>query len=182
MVVLMTGSGGAALWFALPRFRADELGGVFTLSVDVIPPQDSFPEEEAEGRFWLVNLGPQTIADARQPSDYPLQQDLRAIYKVCTQLGCLYKWAGPNDQFECPCHGSKFLKTGARTDGPARRNLDLFMIEVLDEAGEVSTRTESSLEGREGTSVQLPREAVSLRIDTGRRVLGAPNSKRGGGI
>jgi cytochrome b6-f complex iron-sulfur subunit len=182
MVVLMTGVGGAALWFLLPRFRAGEFGGVFTLSIDEVPALDSPPAEFAEGRFWLVNLGSQTLSDTRHPTDYPLQPGIRALYKVCTHLGCLYKWVATNDRFECPCHGSKYLKTGARTDGPARRNLDLFMIEVLDKSGEVLTRTEPSLGGREGTSVQLAPEGISLRVDTGRRVLGATNSKKGGGI
>jgi cytochrome b6-f complex iron-sulfur subunit len=182
MVVFLAGSSGAALWFILPRFRSGEFGGVFTLSVDDIPTPDSPPAEVAEGRFWLINLGPETLSDPRQPSDYAIQPGIRAIYKVCTHLGCLYRWAGTNNRFECPCHGSKFLKTGARTDGPARRNLDMFLIEVLDEAGLVLTRTEPSLGSREGTSVQIPSGATSLRIDTGRRVLGAPNSKKGGGM
>lgn len=182
MAVFMVGSGGAALWIILPRFRAGEFGGVFTFPVDDVPSPDSPPAEFAEGRFWMINLGPETLSDARQPPDYALQPGIRALYKVCTHLGCLYRWAGAINRFECPCHGSKFLKTGARTDGPARRNLDLFMIEVLDETGKVLSRTEPSLGSREGTSVQLPPGATSLRIDTGRRVLGALNFKKGGGI
>lgn len=51
MVVFMAGSGGAGIWFLLPRFRPGEFGGVFTVPVDDIPPPDTNPKKFAEGRF-----------------------------------------------------------------------------------------------------------------------------------
>ncbi|HJX40379.1 MAG TPA: Rieske 2Fe-2S domain-containing protein, partial [Anaerolineales bacterium] len=91
-----------------------------------------------------------------------------------------------NDRFECPCHGSKYLKTGTRVDGPARRNLDQFITEVVDANGEVLARTEPSYPPGstrdEGTTLPLPPGAVALRIDTGRRISGAPNTQPGGGV
>jgi len=182
MVVFMAGGGGLTVWFLYPRFREGEFGGVFTVPVSELPPPDSPPKEFPEGRFWLSNIGSTLTNDPRQPTDYPLQDGIRAIYKVCTHLGCLYKWVESNDRFECPCHGSKFLQTGTRIDGPARRNLDVFTIEVLDANGDVLARTEPSLDSKEGTPVPIPDGAVSLRIDTGRRVTGAPNSAPGGGF
>ena len=182
MAVFMAGSGGAAVWFLYPRFRAGEFGGVFTIPVSDLPAPDSPPKEFPQGRFWLTNIGPPTVADERRPTDYPLQPGVRAIYKVCTHLGCLYKWVDTNDRFECPCHGSKFLKMGTRVDGPARRNLDVFPIEVLDASGNVLARTEPTMGSQEGGPVEIPSEAVSMRIDTGRRVTGAPNSAPGGGL
>ncbi len=182
MVVFMAGSAGATLWFALPRFRPGEFGGVFTVPVDQVPPADADPVDYPDGRFWLVHLGEGAVSDTRQPRDYPVTSGVRALYKVCTHLGCIYKWADTNDRYECPCHGSKFLKSGARIEGPARRNLDQFIVEVIDARGNVLARTEPVMDGREGTSVAIPAGAVALRIDTGRRVLGAPNSKPGGGI
>lgn len=183
MAVFLAGAGGTAIWFAMPRFREGEFGGVFTVPVTELPPVDSVPREYPQGRFWLVNIGGQSLDDPRQPGDYPISEGVRAIYKVCTHLGCLYKWVSTYDQFECPCHGSKFLKTGTRIDGPARRNLDVFPIEVVNEAGEVLARTEPSMDGsNEGTPVPIPEDAVALRVDTGRAIVGAPNSKRGGGI
>ncbi|MEW6568669.1 MAG: Rieske 2Fe-2S domain-containing protein, partial [Chloroflexota bacterium] len=121
MALFLAETGGALIWFALPRFREGEYGGVFTIPVGDIPPADSAPKEFPDGRFWLVNLGQASLDDPRQPRDYPLRPGVRAIYKVCTHLGCLYRWVPVNDRFECPCHGSKFLKTGTRIDGPARR-------------------------------------------------------------
>ena len=182
MAVFMAGGGGLTVWFLYPRFREGEFGGVFTVPVGELPPQDAPPKEFPEGRFWLSNIGPGVTSDSRQPGDYPLQEGVRAIYKVCTHLGCLYKWVEANDRFECPCHGSKFLQTGTRIDGPARRNLDVFPIEVVDADGNVLARTEPSVNAQEGTPVMLPSGAVALKIDTGRRVTGAPNSAPGGGI
>jgi len=181
MALFMAETGGALVWFALPRFREGEFGGVFSVPVAEVPAPDSGPKEFAEGRFWLVNIGSQTTADARQPQDYPLLAGVRAIYKVCTHLGCLYRWVPVNDRFECPCHGSKFLKTGTRIDGPARRNLDTFIIEAVNAAGQVIARSEPSLGSQEGSPVPLGPEVVALRIDTGRRIQGAPNSRPGGG-
>jgi cytochrome b6-f complex iron-sulfur subunit len=182
MAVFTAGTVGATIWFIVPRFREGELGGIFRLPVSEIPPLDSPPKEFSQGRFWLVNIGTATLEDDRQPTDYRLNQGIRAIFKVCTHLGCLYKWNVTNDRFQCPCHGSKFLKTGTRIGGPARRNLDLFMIEVFDTEGNVLTRTEPTIGNGEGTAVEIARNAVAIEVDTGRLVRGAPNSKPDGGI
>jgi len=89
-----------------------------------------------------------------------------------------------NDRFECPCHGSKFLTTGARIDGPANRNLDAFPFEFVDEQGNVLAKSGLMGSGKteEGDAVEIPAGAVALRIDTGQRVQGAPNTEPGGGI
>ncbi|MFV1859777.1 MAG: ubiquinol-cytochrome c reductase iron-sulfur subunit [Anaerolineales bacterium] len=182
MAVFLVGAGGVTIWFALPRFREGEFGGVFIVPVEEIPVPDSDPKEFAEGRFWLVNIGDEILNDPRQPNDYELNPGVRILYKVCVHLGCLYKWVPVNDRFECPCHGSKYLKSNARIDGPARRNLDQFLMQVLDAAGNVLVQTEATWSGnREGTSLPIPAGAVALRIDTGQRLFGAPNTKRGGG-
>lgn len=180
MALFMAQTGGALLWFSLPRFREGEFGGAFSVPLPQVPPVDSGPAEYAAGRFWLVNLGEGSLADPRQPADYALQPGVKAIYKVCTHLGCLYRWADSSDRFECPCHGSKFLKTGARVDGPARRNLDAFVIEAVDAAGNVLARTETGPDG-EALPLTLPAGTAALRVDTGRRLQGAPNSRPGGG-
>jgi len=182
MALFMTGSGGATILFALPLFRKREFGGVFTMPIGEAPPPDAAPKEFPERRFWKVNFGSATISDPRQPEDYPLHSGLRASYTVCTHLGCLYGWTLENDRFECTCYGSKYLKTGCRVDIPAHRNLDVFVIESLGEIGQVMARTEPSMDSKEGTALQFPPGAVSLRVDTGRRILGAPNWRPGGGL
>jgi len=183
MALFMAGSAGAAIWFALPRFRRGEFGGVFTLSVDEIPPPDADPTPFAEARFWLANIGPRTLNDPRQPTQYPLTPGLKALYMVCVHLGCLYRWVPTSERFECLCHGSKYLRSGARIDGPARRNLDVFALEVLDPRGSVLARSEPSWDqSREGSAIDLPPGATTLRLDTLRLMRGAPNIKPGGGV
>jgi cytochrome b6-f complex iron-sulfur subunit len=182
MAVAIAGATGATLWFALPRFREGEFGGVVTVPVGEVPPPDSGPQPYTAGRFWLVNIGEGTVNDPRQPSDYPLTAGVKALYMVCVHLGCLYKWVPTNERFECPCHASKYLKSDARIDGPARRNLDVFIIEAVDAAGNVVARTEPELGNNEGSSVLITPDVVSLRVDTGRKISGATNTKPGGGI
>jgi cytochrome b6-f complex iron-sulfur subunit len=84
------------------------------------------------GKFWLVTT------EEGEP---------KAIYMVCTHLGCLYKWEPSTFRFECPCHGSKFSHDGFYIEGPAPRSLDFF---------------ETSVEGD------------SLVVSTGDKVTGAP--------
>ena len=175
--------GGAIVWFALPRFKAGEFGGKFTLDVSVIPAVDSGPAEFPDGRFWLVNLGPKRKSDPRQPADYPVEEGVVAIYKVCVHLGCLYKWVPVNDRFECPCHGSKYLVTGSRVDGPATRNLDVFIMEAQDDSGTPLAKTQSGNSGEPGVGApfKLPEGATKIVVNTGARIQGGPNTKPGGG-
>jgi cytochrome b6-f complex iron-sulfur subunit len=182
MAVAIAGATGATIWFALPRFKEGEFGGIVSVPVAEIPPPDSGPQPYTLGRFWLVNIGEQTVQDPRQPAAYPLTPGVKALYMVCVHLGCLYKWVPTNDRFECPCHASKYLKSDARIDGPARRNLDVFVIEAVDASGNVVARTEPELGNSEGSSIPITPDIVTLRVDTGRKIVGAVNTKPGGGI
>jgi cytochrome b6-f complex iron-sulfur subunit len=180
MTLFMAEMGGAILWFAVPRFRAGELGGLFEIDLSDVPPLDSEPKSYDAGRFWLVNLGGNRVNDPRLPKDYPQTTGVKALYKICVHLGCIYKWVPTNDRFECPCHGSKYLPTGVRVDGPARRNLDVFVVQALDADGKVITETKPTDGPLDGSAIDIT-SAAKLRINTGKRILGAPNTKPGGG-
>ena len=98
-----------------------------------------------------------------------------AIYKVCVHLGCLYAWKPTNDRFECPCHGSKYLKDGTRVHGPASRNLDRFVLQAVDAAGNVLAETaqgDANQNAGAGAPLMLPPGTAALRVDTGKRVKG----------
>ena len=49
---------------------------------------------------------------------------LRAVSAVCTHMGCLVRWNGAEQSWDCPCHGSRFDTDGCLLDGPAARNLE----------------------------------------------------------
>jgi len=128
-------AGVGMFFFLMPRFKAGEFGGVFFIGPEsALPPTSAPPEPFVAGKFWLVNtedVGP------------------KALYMVCTHLGCLYKWEQANNRFECPCHGSKFTREGFYIEGPAPRSLDTFVVSI--EGGEVA-------------------------VDTGKKVLGEPSA------
>lgn len=138
--LLAVEAGLVSYFFMYPRFRAGEFGGQFFLSESDVPAIDAPPAAEVAGKFWLVDT----------------EEGPRALYMVCTHLGCLYKWEASNNRFECPCHGSKFSKDGFYIEGPAPRSLDTF--EVTTENGQVIVDTGSKTVGAPAT--ESPARAV----------------------
>lgn len=110
MVMVLGAGAGSIIWYLLPRFRAGEFGGDFFVPAAQTPVLNSAPQDNPQGRFWFSNT----------------DSGVAALYKVCTHLGCLFKWVGTNNRFECPCHGSKFQSNGLYIEGPAPRSLDRF--------------------------------------------------------
>ncbi|NDJ55087.1 MAG: Rieske 2Fe-2S domain-containing protein [Chloroflexi bacterium] len=160
MLLSLGGATGAILWFAYPRFREGEFGGDFPIAVADLPPVGAPPEDNPAGRLRLVRT----------------DEGLIAIYKVCTHLGCLYSWVPANGRFECPCHGSKFEVTGEYIEGPAPRNLDRFIVRTFDANGNLLTETitgDPNSDPAAGSPVEVPDDAVEIRVATGQRVDGA---------
>jgi cytochrome b6-f complex iron-sulfur subunit len=148
IAVLLAQSAGAIIWFALPRFREGQFGGVFPIDPGTLPAVGAPPVGNPTGRFWLSNT----------------PDGLLALSMVCTHLGCLYAWVPANDRFECPCHGSKFEADGTYIEGPAPRGLDRFLITVSSPAGSSSTSAD-------GAPVSVA-GATTIAVDTGRKIRG----------
>ena len=55
----------------------------------------------------------------------------QAIDAVCTHEGCTITGADGND-FVCPCHGSRYNRSGAVVHGPAMASLRRFSTTVTD--------------------------------------------------
>lgn len=78
-----------------------------------LPAPGGAPLESESGRFFLLNDGE------------PL-----ALYARCTHRSCLVRWEDDEGEFRCPCHGSRFDRTGQVVNGPADRPLERMAIEV----------------------------------------------------
>lgn len=153
LAVVLVEAGAASFFFAMPRFKEGEFGGVFPLGSGAsMPPVDGPPVRNLDGQFWLSND----------------TDGVRALYRVCTHLGCLYEWKDQTFRFECPCHGSKFQKGGQFIEGPAPRSLDQFKMQMLVN-GQVAAETTTG-----GEALPVQPDAMYL-ADTGVVIKGQPH-------
>lgn len=127
MALFMAGSAGATLVYVLPRFKTGEFGGKF-----VVGKAEDFADGSVtafrDGKFFLIRLG----------------DEFKALYQVCTHLGCLVRQT--EEGFSCPCHGSKFAKDGTLLSSPAPRDMDEFVVEIVD--GNVVVDTGKRIKGQ----------------------------------
>lgn len=101
--------GGAALWrFLTPRTPRAGAGAEGRAVVSV--PEADVPPEGAlvlpQERVAIVREGGETLA----------------LDLTCTHLGCTVK--ATDEGFSCPCHGSRFGRSGRVVKGPAPRALE----------------------------------------------------------
>ena len=148
MALTTAGSTGAVLWFAFPIPRAGEFGSEFRKPIDELPEVGAAPKAFESLKIWLINT----------------DRGILTVFKVCTHLGCLYKWVPTNARFECPCHGSKFQLDGTWIEGPAPRSLDRFAAVIEDEEGNELARTDE-----QGNPLEVPSGAAFIVVDTSQR-------------
>ena len=58
------------------------------------------------------------------------RNQFHVISATCTHLGCTVEWNARQDEFDCPCHGSKFKADGMAFAGPAPRSLAWYPLSV----------------------------------------------------
>lgn len=75
------------------------------------------------------------------------------ISAVCTHLGCTVQWRG--NEFDCPCHGSRFDVNGNVLSGPAPRPLPWFEV-ALSPDGLLEIDSSSTVP--EGSAITAPVE------------------------
>lgn len=113
----------AACEFGEEKAKDPEVPSV-TLAQNEIPPAGDEPLYVEEGSFFLINN----------------EDGLLALHTKCTHQGCAVKWAGDDNEFHCPCHGSKYDRHGVDIEGPTDRPLELMKISVNSNGGiEVDT-------------------------------------------
>lgn len=111
IVVLAMLAGG--LWYASPR-RATVMIGSLS---DFPPCSEPYPIMKGEIHAWVVNTdGEIVVFDSRTPG-----------YQRCRT-----KWSPPNQAFEDPCSGARYLISGEFCYGPPTRDLDRFTHSVID--------------------------------------------------
>ncbi len=169
MALFLAATGGAIYAFALPRFQEGEFGGKKTIGAvsERLPAPDSPPVAYPDVKVWLANIGPKEAAKGQG------KQGLVALYKVCVHLGCLYAWVDSNQRFECPCHGSKYQLDGTYIEGPAPRDLDRFVVQLVDTSGNVVAQTNATAGSPElGAPIPVPANANNLTIvvQTGEKI------------
>lgn len=152
MALFLAGMGGISFFFALPRPRPGEFGGVISVSADEYRKSatDHAPIANNVGKFWISNA----------------EDGIRALYKVCTHLGCIYPWSESANRFQCPCHGSQFEMNGTYIAGPAPRSLDRFAFEIFDAGGASLGKSD------DGSPLPLPDSASIIKVDTGKKTQG----------
>jgi Rieske Fe-S protein len=152
MALLLAESAVLTYLFSFPRFRAGDFGGKIAVGVSEFPQLNGDPVANNVGKFWMVST----------------DKGIMTHYKICTHLGCLYKWDESAKVFACPCHGSQFKYDGIYRAGPAPRGLDRFSFELLDASDKVLVIS------AEGTPIDLKQypTATKVLVNTGDKVTG----------
>ena len=82
------------------------------------PGEVTSPEEISTGSGSVLRRGLTKLAVYRDEKG-----DLHERSAVCPHLGCIVKWNGTEQTWDCPCHGSRFDKVGVVINGPAISDL-----------------------------------------------------------
>jgi cytochrome b6-f complex iron-sulfur subunit len=69
--------------------------------------------------------------------------DSIGIVDNCTHLGCTFPWNPLDQQFQCPCHGSRYAPNGMVVRGPAPLPLKIVQVTVIGDSILISPWTET---------------------------------------
>jgi nitrite reductase/ring-hydroxylating ferredoxin subunit len=83
------------------------------------------------------------------------EEGFLAMSSICPHLHCIVSWNEMIKEFECPCHGGKFNKSGEVLAGPPPRPLDLHKLEIAK--GNLVVDLESVVERKKFDPSQLVR-------------------------
>lgn len=114
----LVGGSAVAVGLAACAPTNGQAGGGVTPSTDASGRTTLALADVPVGGAVSATVGNQPVLVAQ-----PTAGTVVAFSAICTHQGCVV--APANDEFDCPCHGSRFaLATGAVLQGPAEQPLD----------------------------------------------------------
>jgi glycine/D-amino acid oxidase-like deaminating enzyme/nitrite reductase/ring-hydroxylating ferredoxin subunit len=105
--------------------------------------------KRGEGK--ILNVNGERVACSRDEKG-----SLHQVSAICTHMGCVVHWNGAEQTWDCPCHGSRFHRTGEVLAGPAESPLP----PISEKPKRKTAATKSS--GRNGKRPR-PRSASSKK-------------------
>ncbi len=142
---VVAATAGAALYptskFFMPPSEVGEDGSILAKDIkgNLIPASQILAESPGT-RALVAGL-------AGEPTYLTLREDGTlhpwGITDNCTHLGCTFPWNANDNQFQCPCHGSRYDAEGRVLRGPAPLPLRLAHVKVEGNNIRISPWTET---------------------------------------
>lgn len=141
---VVASTAGAALYpvvkYFIPPSESSEGGAIVAKDILGNPiPASQILAEPVGTRALVAGL-------AGEPTYLIVQKDGLidpvGILDNCTHLGCTFPWNGNDQEFQCPCHGSRYSPDGSVVRGPAPLPLKLVHVAVKENAILISPWTE----------------------------------------
>lgn len=116
--------------YFIPPTEAGEGGAIIAKDIFGNPiPASQILAEPVGSRALVAGL-------AGEPTYLTIENDgtinPMGIVDNCTHLGCTFPWNTNEQEFQCPCHGSRYSADGSVLRGPAPLPLKLVRVTVQD--------------------------------------------------
>jgi cytochrome b6-f complex iron-sulfur subunit len=131
--------GGSMLAFVWPNLKGGfgsdiDAGTIDEIRTRVFQADGSItPLFRPDARAYIVPINDEELGSSQFADRSLAAGGFMALFQRCVHLGCRVPWCATSQGFECPCHGSKYNYTGEYEAGPAPRNLDRFVVELIDD-------------------------------------------------
>lgn len=108
-----------------PRFIKENMMVGFDLIKDYFFKKDAtYFAEIGEGEGRIMEIEGKKCGVSRDESG-----GLHAVTALCPHMGCTVHFNQAEKSWDCPCHGSRFMRTGEVIEGPAISHLGYFKID-----------------------------------------------------
>ena len=101
--------------------------------IDFLSPKVVKEKSQVFNAGALENFSLNSVTLNAENRTYIIREKDGGIYAVsalCTHLGCLTRYNENKDVITCPCHGTKFSKTGSVLEGPTDKTLPRFSVHL----------------------------------------------------